>query len=138
MYNALRLGRMTANTDLEKTAQEIGAAFSTSIKKAPQYYPHFMSALGFALGPSHEVVIIGKSESHDTRKMLRAIQREFMPNKVVLFRPSEEESPEILQIAGFMRDQTAIKGRATAYVCQNYSCNLPTTDIDEMLEQLEK
>ncbi len=138
MYNALRLGRMTANTDLEKTAQEIGAAFAMSIQKAPQYYPHIMSALGFALGPSYEVVIVGKKEAYDTRKMLRAIHREFLPNKVVMFKPAEEESPEILQIAGFMRDQTAIKGRATAYVCQNYSCNLPTTDIEEMLEQLEK
>jgi len=136
MYNMLRLGRMTAETDLEETAREVETAFSVTIRKAPQYYPNMLSALDFALGPSYEVVIVGKSNASDTRRMFRAVREKFLPNKVVLFRPDGEDAPEILQIAGYMRDQTAIRGKATAYVCQNNSCNLPTTDIDEMLEQL--
>jgi len=30
----------------------------------------------------------------------------------------------------------SINGRATAYVCMNYNCKLPTTDIDKMLQLL--
>jgi len=30
-----------------------------------------------------------------------------------------------------------IDGRATAYVCRNYSCRLPVTDAGDMLELLK-
>jgi uncharacterized protein YyaL (SSP411 family) len=32
--------------------------------------------------------------------------------------------------------QFPIGGKATAYVCQNYECKLPTTEVDEMLKLL--
>jgi len=48
----------------------------------------------------------------------------------------ERESPEISQIAEFTKNQSSIGGKATAYVCMNYNCKLPTTDIDKMLELL--
>jgi len=72
-----------------------------TIRKAPQYYPNMLSALDFALGPSYEVVIVGKSNASDTRRMFRAVREKFLPNKVVLFRPDGEDAPEILQIAGY-------------------------------------
>lgn len=59
-----------------------------------------------------------------------------MPNKIVLLRPTEEESPNIVRIAKFTKSLLGIDGKATAYVCQNYACNLPTTEIDTMLKQL--
>jgi uncharacterized protein YyaL (SSP411 family) len=59
-----------------------------------------------------------------------------MPNKIVLLNPGERESPEIAQLAAFTRNQSSIGGRATAYVCLNYNCKLPTTDINKMLELL--
>jgi uncharacterized protein YyaL (SSP411 family) len=133
-YNLLRLGRMTANRVFEMRAEEVGSGFSPTIRKAPWFYPHMMSALIFALGPSYEVVIAGKGAG-DTDRMLRALRRPFIPNKVVLFRPDGEESPDILRIAPFIKEQTA-RERATAYVCRNNRCDLPTTNIDVMLEQL--
>jgi len=33
---------------------------------------------------------------------------------------------------------TSRKGKATAYVCQNYQCRLPTTDTRQMLELLDE
>lgn len=57
----------------------------------------------------------------------------FIPNKVVILRPIDEESPEIDAIADFTKDLTAIEGKATAYVCVNNTCELPTTDMIKML-----
>jgi uncharacterized protein YyaL (SSP411 family) len=48
----------------------------------------------------------------------------------------ERESPKIAKLAEFTKNQSSIDGRATAYVCMNYNCKLPTMDIDEMLKLL--
>jgi uncharacterized protein YyaL (SSP411 family) len=134
MNNLMRLGRITANSTLEEKAAKIGRAFSKSVIQAPSAYTQLMTAVAFAVGPTYEVVIAGASTARDTRAMLSAITTQFLPNKVMLFRPTEVESPEITSIAGFTMDQTSLEGKATAYVCRNYACNRPTTDRGEMLK----
>ena len=68
--------------------------------------------------------------------MLEAIHRRFIPNKVVVFLPTERGSQEVKRLAPFTREQSSIDGKATAYVCVNHYCKLPTTDIDTMLSLL--
>ena len=70
--------------------------------------------------------------------MLKALRSRFVPNKVVLFRPTGPASSDVVKLAPFTKNQTSINGRATAYVCLNYNCKLPTTDIDVMLKLLAK
>ena len=138
MLNLLRLGRMTANPNLEEKAARIGCAFSQNVKQMPSAFAQLMVALDFAVGPSYEVVIAGNSQAEDTRAMLKALGTQFLPNKVVLLNPSEQEFPEIGQIAQFTRGQSSIEDKSTAYVCLNYNCKLPTTDISKMLEMLSE
>ncbi|OGF53109.1 MAG: hypothetical protein A2Z21_05790 [Candidatus Fraserbacteria bacterium RBG_16_55_9] len=96
-----------------------------------------LAALDFALGPSHEIVIVGNTKAKGAQEMLRALRRTFIPNKVVLFRPSGEKSPKIARLAKFTRGLHSLEGKATAYVCQNHQCQLPTTDAQKMLELLK-
>jgi len=136
MLNLLRLGRMTATSDLEEKAARIGSAFSGSVKKLPSAHTQLMVALDFGIGPCYEVVIAGRAQAKDTKAMAKALRTRFLPNKVVLLNPGERESPEIAKLAEFTKNQSSIDGRATAYVCMNYNCKLPTTDIDKMLQLL--
>lgn len=136
MLNLVRLGKMTANPELEKKAAQIGRAFSRSISQAPVAYTMLMAALDFAIGPSSEVVVAGDLEAAGTKNMLDALRREFIPEKVVIFRPIGE-APEIIRLAGYTRTMSSIEGKATAYVCRNFSCRLPTTDAREMMELLK-
>jgi len=136
MLNLLRLGRMTATSDLEEKAARIGSAFSGSVKQLPSAHTQLMVALDFGIGPCYEVVIAGKAQAGDTKTMVKALRTRFLPNKVVLLNPGERESPEIAKLAEFTKNQSSIGGRATAYVCMNYNCKLPTTDINKMLELL--
>ena len=103
--------------------------------KAPSGYTQFLSAFDFRLGPSYEVIISGKAEAPDTEQMLKELWSYFVPNKVLIFRP-EREKPEITELAKYTEEQVPIEGKATAYVCQNYECQLPTTEIREMLRML--
>ncbi|MGH7800489.1 MAG: thioredoxin domain-containing protein [Thermodesulfobacteriota bacterium] len=136
MLNLLRLDRITANSDFEEKAEKIGSAFSKTVKQFPAAHTELMVALDFGVGPSYEVVIVGDSQADDTKAMIKAIRRQFVPNKVVLLRQTEKEEPDIIRIAEFTKSQLSLDGKATAYVCLNYVCKLPTTDISKMLELL--
>ena len=68
--------------------------------------------------------------------MLRALRGTFIPNKVVLLRPDGTGAPPITRIAEFTENQKSVDGKATAYVCMNYACKLPTTDAGQMLALL--
>ena len=135
MSNLLRLSRMAGDPAMEERAAAIGRAFSGKVRAAPLAYTQLLQAVNFALGPAYEVVIVGEDGASDTQAMVRALRRSFTPNKVVLFRPPGD-SPEIAALAEFTRYQHRLDGKATAYVCQDYACERPTTDPTEMLALL--
>lgn len=136
--NLLRLGRIAANSDWEQKAEETMRAFGQQLTRGPSAHTQMMCALDFGVGPSYEVVIAGVPDSEDTQKMIRALTSRFIPNKVLLLRPEGEKVPAITAIAEFTRYQNALDGKATAYVCRNYTCDAPTTDIAAMLKSLEQ
>jgi len=138
MWNLLRLGRLTGNADLERRASTLCRAFSKIVGQLAGAYTQLMVAVDFAVGPAHEVVIAGRPDAEDTRAMLRALRQRFLPNAVVLLRPTDQPAPAIVQLAGFVEHHTSIDGKATAYVCANHSCKHPTTKIDEMLTLIEQ
>jgi uncharacterized protein YyaL (SSP411 family) len=136
MLNLLRLGAMTADSKLLEMASKSAEAFSETVRQAPSVYAQLMCAVDFAVGPSAEVVITGNPRARDTEAMLEALRGAFVPNKVVIFRPTTEDSPDIDDITGFTKELKSIDGKATAYVCRGQKCDLPTTDPEEMLRLL--
>jgi len=136
MLNLLRLSRITGDADLEEKASQIAAAFSRKVEQFPGAFTQLLTAVDFALGPTHEVVIVGRSEDEDTRRLVGALRRRFLPNKVVVLRPTGQEAHEIARLVPHVKPYAAVEGRPTAYVCSNYACELPTTDAAEMLRIL--
>jgi uncharacterized protein YyaL (SSP411 family) len=70
--------------------------------------------------------------------MLREIRTSFLPNKIVLLRPAGEETPAIARLAPFTAAQRAIRDHATVYVCTNYVCKLPTSDVAKLKALLKQ
>ena len=134
--NLLNLARLTGKTEFEEKGAQMLQAFSSPILKAPLAHVQMMNALDFAMGPTYEVVIAGDLQADDARNMVQALRRQFIPNTVVLFRFPEGHKESISSLAEFTRNLSAKEGKATAYVCRNYVCNLPTTSIEQMLELL--
>ena len=133
----LRLGRISGNSKYEEMAFTIGKIFSEKISQVPTGYTQLLSAIDFGIGPSYEIVVVGDRESKDTQAMLNYIQESFLPNKVLILKPSDSQVNEVVRIAPFTDTQVSISGMATVYVCQNYSCKTPTTDINEMIKSLQ-
>jgi uncharacterized protein YyaL (SSP411 family) len=136
MMNLLRLARMTANPELEARATRIGQVFSADALASPAGFTQLMTAVDFALGPTYEIVIVGNPEKNDTKAMQRALNEKYLPNKVLLQFPTPGTAADIVRLAPFLKDYKAIDGKATAYVCRNHQCQLPTTQTTEMLRLL--
>ncbi len=136
LLNLLRLSRLTGDPTLEARAVEIVKAFSEKVSDYPAGYAYFMLGVDFLAGPSHEVVIVGDPRKEDTVDLLNAVRSEYIPNTVVLLKPSGVQDPEITRIAEFTKDHRLIEGNAAAYVCSNNACKKPTTDPDEMMRLL--
>ncbi|HPZ10070.1 MAG TPA: thioredoxin domain-containing protein [Candidatus Eremiobacteraeota bacterium] len=133
MLNLLRLGRITGNLDYEQKVRYMGKTFSREVKQVPIAHTQLMVSLDFALSHSYEVVIAGDINSNDTKEILRTLRKHFLPAKIIIFRSNTVESP-VTDIAEFTKNLTSIDNKATVYVCSNYTCNMPVTDKDKMLE----
>ncbi|MBI4657847.1 MAG: hypothetical protein HY735_03175 [Verrucomicrobia bacterium] len=70
--------------------------------------------------------------------MLRAIHDQFIPNKIILLADGGAGQTILGKHLEFIRTVKPNKGKATAHVCENYVCQLPTTDIPAMKSQLTK
>jgi len=135
MMNLIRLSRLTGKPELEYQATAISHSFAGAVNRVPAGHAQLMIAVGFLTYPAYEIVIAGRAGADDTEEMVRAIRQQFLPNSVVLFRPPGDVA-DIVNIAPFTKDLKAIGDRATAYVCTNFACQSPTTDIDDMLKLL--
>jgi uncharacterized protein YyaL (SSP411 family) len=139
MLNLLRLARLTGRPELEDEAAAVGRAFSRQVAKAPANYAMLMAAVDFSVGQSYEVVIVGEPEADDTRAMLDAVGRAFVPSAVVLFISADKDAAEmavLAELAPYATDFEVIGGKAAAYVCFNHTCKQPTTEVGEMLKLL--
>jgi uncharacterized protein YyaL (SSP411 family) len=137
MLALLHLARLTGNMTYDTHAIRILQTFRQVIKRAPAAHTHMMIALDFALGPSYEVIIVGDPNLPDTNHLLMPLRQQFIPNKVVHLRPPTVMEHMIDQYIGFapLIDPNA-PVHATAYVCRNFQCELPTTKSSVMLRQL--
>ncbi|MDX9786639.1 MAG: thioredoxin domain-containing protein [Desulfobacterales bacterium] len=133
--NLLRLNGLTGSTRYGEAAERIMIAFSTLVSRNPSANTHFLTALSFALHPHYEVVVVGNPNAPDTKRMLGTLQKQFLPETTLIFKP-DGPNEGIGRLTPFTTAMTPINRQATAYVCRNFACNLPTTDIDEMMNNL--
>jgi len=132
--NFLRLGRLTGNTELEDKAYEQLNTFGSMIEGQPMGYTHMLMALLFMNSNASEVVIVGSREDKNAKRMLELVNRSFQPFMVVVFKDAEVVEDDITNIATYVEDQTMIDDKATAYVCENFACRAPITDLEEFNE----
>jgi uncharacterized protein YyaL (SSP411 family) len=109
---------------------------SGAMAKYPRAFGQALSALDAYLAATKEIVIIGNPQEADTQALLETVHSRYLPNKVlVVARPDlvDALSERIPLLAG----RTQIDGAATAYVCENYACQLPVTEPEAFLRMLE-
>ena len=98
-------------------------------------YGHWLCGLDFALSTPKEVVVVGNRAESNTVELLNAVYSRFLPNKVVAGMESGDDP--IADQLELLEGRVLINGLPTAYVCQNYACQMPVTDPQALLELLD-
>lgn len=135
LLDLIKLAKITGRNDFNEIVDKLVETFSTMVKKYPSAYTFFLSSLSFILTQSFEIFIVGEKDALD--EVLKVINSKFLPNKVILFKPSDEES-DITTISPFASEYKEINGKTTIYICTNYECKKPVNDIKELSALLKE
>jgi hypothetical protein len=127
----LRLAVLTANHDYQRAAQSIFELLREAMVRYPLGFARSLSALDFLLARPKEIAVFGALEAADTQALLRVIFEPFLPNKIVA--GANGGAPADIPL---LEGRAARNGQATAYVCEQYACQTPTSDPNELREQL--
>ncbi|MCZ6484924.1 MAG: thioredoxin domain-containing protein, partial [Acidobacteria bacterium] len=129
VLNLLRLSQMTGKEEWREMAIGSIQAFEGRLKTWPQAMPQMMVALNFSLDKPKQILIAGQRDSLDTKAILREVHKRFIPNKILVLAdggPAQQRLVTNLEILDSLRQ---IDGKATAYICEDYVCKLPTNDV---------
>jgi len=132
----LKLGRLTMDQHFTELGGNVLETFSQQLEQSPAYSSAMLSALDFRLGPAQEIIIAGNADAPDVKKMLKLIHGTFLPNAVVLLHEPDKADSALYKTVPFIKNQTAIDGKATAYICENYACKKPVNNVGEFEDLL--
>jgi uncharacterized protein YyaL (SSP411 family) len=136
LQNLLHLAHITADPELTTLADQLTKTFASRVTMSGAAHTHFLTGLSFAFGPTFEVIIVGDGKSEDTKSMLRLLKQAYLPDVVLMYKNGDADHTGLTQIAEYTKQYKLLDGKATAYVCSNYVCQQPTTDMQTLLSML--
>ena len=132
--NLLRLAILLDRKEDRELAESVFRALATGVENSPGAYERLCCAVDFYHDRVKEIAIIGDLNSPDTQALRRAAFDRYLPNKVVVHAADKLVETSI----ALLRNKGRIEGKATAYVCENYRCQLPVTTAEALARELEK
>ncbi len=126
--NLIRLAAMLDQPARRERAEGIFRAFSGQISASPTAAPLLLAALEtFRTKPS-QVVIAGDPGAADTQALLKITRAHPRAGRILLLADGAAGQDFLASRAPFYRSLVPIEGKAAAYVCEDFVCQLPTTD----------
>ncbi|HZT60476.1 MAG TPA: thioredoxin domain-containing protein [Pyrinomonadaceae bacterium] len=132
----LRLSVLTGNEDYRRKAVNVLRLVRDAVERYPSAFGYALGAMDFQLSTPKEVVILAGGDDEGARALEREVWGRYLPNKVVAL--SKGDDARASELVPLLRDRTAVGGRATAFVCENYSCRLPVNEPHELAAQLDE
>ncbi len=136
--NLLRVGYMLDQNDTRQLAERTISAFAKQLESAPSSMPQMLVALSWLRSKPKQVVIAGKADDAATTAMLREVHRHFVPHRLLILADGGAGQQFFAGRVEFMKSVTEINGQPTAYVCENFVCQLPTTNVKTLAELLTR
>jgi hypothetical protein len=132
--NLLRLAILVDRQDYRAEAESILRAFAAMAKQSPSAFERLICAADFYHDRVQEIAIVGELDDAGTKALLRTVYDRYLPNKVVVHASDARDETDI----PLLRGRKMIKDRPTAYVCEDYRCQLPVTEPDDLAKQLDR
>ena len=139
--NLLRLYAHTGEADYLQRAERVLLLYHQHMEQQPFGYASLLSVCADYLHKPQEIVLIGTPGAPDTQALLAALHRTYVPHKtLVLIDP--QRAAATLAALPLLRDvlagKTQVDGKATVYVCRDFTCSLPVTEPTELAALLSR
>ena len=132
--NCSKLNRITGETKWAEISDKIFMTFSNEIQKTPSGYASMVNSFLFNIDSPKEIVIVGSSNDNETIKAIKKIKSEYVPSKVIIFKDTDDELNKLSPLAKWTVTQETIDEKTTYYICQDFACKVPTTDLELALK----
>jgi uncharacterized protein YyaL (SSP411 family) len=136
VLNLLRLAQITDRQDFRASAARALEAFGSRMVAAPVGVPQMLVAYEFSISKAKQIILVGERDAPDTRRLLAALHSRFAPHGIVLLVNAESRTA-LARYLPTIAEMTAIGGQATAYVCEDYACQLPTAEVAVFAQLLQ-
>ena len=131
----VRLAVLTGEERYESHALRALRPIADLMSRYPTGFGRFLCALDFHLGPVNEVALVWPPGKNGLEPLLAQVFGRYLPNRVVV--GCADGEPTARAGIPLLESRPLVGGKATAYVCQRYVCQSPTTDPDELARQLD-
>ncbi len=123
----VRLAKLTGNENYRAVATRIFQIMDAAMAQQPTGFGRMLTALDDLLSPSQEVAIVGALGDGRTEALLHETRRHYLPHTVLALKEPDSENPLPL-----LEGRILVDGQPAAYVCENFSCKLPVTDVEAL------
>jgi uncharacterized protein YyaL (SSP411 family) len=137
ILNLLRLSQMLAKQEYRSIAEKSLSYFGEQMLKIPEGLPQCLVALDFSLSKPKQIIIAGKVGDPATMGLLQEVHSRFIPNKIILLADGGSGQKTLSSYIPFLETVRTIDGKPTAYLCENFTCKLPTPDRAVFAQQLD-
>ena len=132
IHSLLRLAKHLDNPEFHDKAVETLLLYFHQMERMPSGSGQLLCELAFLLSTPKEIAIVGEKGDAKTDAMLEALHGIYLPNKIVAL--SESADAQTLPL---LANKPRVDDTATAYVCENYVCQAPTTEVEVFVELLQ-
>ena len=135
--NLVRFHELTGDDRYRRKAESTFRAFSKTIERSPAALSEMLLALDFHLDRAKQILIVAPDSRAQAEPFLIELRRSFVPNRILSV-VAQHELPAHVDNVPLLKDKRAIRGKTTAYVCEQQVCDLPTSDPAVFAAQIIK
>jgi uncharacterized protein YyaL (SSP411 family) len=136
--NLQRFYELTTQSAFRLKAERLFKAFGRRLNRWPVALSEMMLALDFYHDAPKEIVLIKPSANADISAFLTKLRSLYLPNRVLLVTTQGRQQLREQRTFPLLKSKVARKGKVTAYVCMQQTCELPTTSPSVFAKQLQK
>ncbi len=134
----LRLAAFTGDDTHTAVARDLLARLAKPMTTHPGAFGHLLCALDFAVAKPVQVAIIGTEDDPGATSLIREVHRVYCPNRIIGIARGDMDVVIAAEIVPLLAERIAIADRPTAYVCEQFSCQLPTNDPSVLASQIAR
>jgi uncharacterized protein YyaL (SSP411 family) len=129
----LKLAGFTNDLRYVDIAHQVLVQMQPMMARHPMGFGQWLQALLYTLSKPREIAVVGDPDSADTQALLNVVRDGYRPFQVVALGAADAQSPTV----PLLQDRDLVDGQAAAYVCRDFTCQVPVTEPEGLQAMLE-